>query len=151
MQTGAQAEGDLLQNEMMRQKLMSQHETDIREIGNMIARGEIDQSQADRMLGLSRSNFEASLQGATPFQQQTQKQNLASDILGRRMSTGSNMAQGLMSGANSIYGNILGGQNPPTNFNPLMMAQGFTDQMGGGPELSALAKAVLSGALQGGL
>jgi hypothetical protein len=53
-----------------------------------------------------------------------------------------------MSGLGSTFGKIYGSTNPPTDFNPLSMAEGFTDQMGGGQQLSEMARAVLTGALQ---
>jgi hypothetical protein len=77
-----------------------------------------------------------------------QQQNLASNILSDRMTTGSSLASSLLSGAGNIYGRILSGHGAPTGFNPLAMAQGFVQEMGGGPELTALAKAILTGALQ---
>jgi hypothetical protein len=136
-------------------------------IQRQIASGEIDPAEGERLIGLSRANIGAALAGTSPwqmeqaktqqkqfdqtFQQQKaqQQQGLARGLLGDQLSTGSNMAQGLLSGLGGIYGKILGSSAPPTNFNPLDMAKAFTYDMGGGQQMNDLAKNILMGALQG--
>lgn len=132
---------------------MRQNEAVINSIQQQLASGQITMEEADRMMALSRANLSAALKGTTPFQldqarQQTKRQQetLAQSHLQSQLGSSSSMATGLLSGLGGIYGNILGGQGPPLDFNPLAMAQGFTHQMGGGPELAERARAVLMGA-----
>jgi hypothetical protein len=147
---------DRLQVQKARQDLMSpyvlqQQQVDeaIESIRSQIASGRLSPQEADKQIQLLRLNQIAGLQGTTPFAMETQKQNLASNVLDRQLSAGSGMATSLLSGAGNIYGNILAGHGTPTNFNPLMMAKLFTQEMGGGPELSNLARSILTGALGG--
>ena len=117
-------------------------------IQGKIASGEMTPVEADRMADLIRQNLDATLKGTTPWQMETQRQTLARDVLTQRAATGSNMAQSLLSGASGIYGKILGGQNPPYNFNPLEMGLSFATEAQGGPGLADFAKALLMAALQ---
>ncbi len=124
-------------------------------IQSQLAKGEISIDEANRLMALSKSNLSAALQGTTPFQMNQEKQRqkqaqqqMASSFITNRLQSGSSMASGLMSGLGGIFGNILSSAGAPYNFNPLSMAQNFTDQMTGGPQLADLAKALLTGAFQ---
>ncbi len=126
-------------------------------IQQQIASGQIDPAEGERLISVARANLSSSLQGTTPWQMEQAKQQakqqqttLASNVLSDQLNVGSNMAQGLLSGAGGIFGKILQSSAPPTNFNPLDMAKGFVGEMGGGPEMSQLARSILMGALQQG-
>jgi hypothetical protein len=125
-----------------------------------LSNGEITPQEADQQMMLVNQSYEASLKGTTPWQMEqtnrtfeaNKKQNrqtLAGNIMDRRAQTASTMGQSLLSGATGIYGKILSGQNPPLDFNPLAMAQGFADENTGGTDMSQLARSVLMGALGG--
>ena len=153
----AQLEIQKAQRDLMDPFSLAQQQVDaaIQSIQQRLARGEIDSAEATRLMSLARANIDATLRGATPWQmeqaqqqQKNQQANLASNVLGDRMNVGSSMATGLLSGLGGIYGKILSSANPPTNFDPMLMAKTFTTDMGGGQQLSDMAKAILSGALQ---
>lgn len=151
------AQQDLMSPFALREQ---QAEEAIKAIQQQLAAGTIDYKTANERMALVRANLDAALKGTTPWQMETYKQeredrqnenrqSIAQNILSQNLSTGANLAQGLMSGATGIFGQILPGKGAPTNFNPLMMAQGFTEQMGGGSEMTQLARSILSGALGG--
>jgi hypothetical protein len=131
-------------------------------IQQQLARGEITVEEANRLMALTRANLEAAMQGTSPYQmeqdrlaaersERQQRQSIASNIIDRSVSSGTSMANSLLSGASGIYGGILSSSKPPTNFDPLAMAKAYTDELGGGPEMSQMAQAILRGAMQGGM
>ncbi len=158
--TRAQLENQRLERELQdpyTQALQAQ-EAALNHIHQQLLSGEIDQAQANRLMSLTRSNLDAVLQGTTPWgmQQEQQRrresqQNLAGGFLENQARTGTGLAEGLLSGLGSIYGKVYSSTKPPA-IDPLQLAQGFMGQMGGGQDLSDMARAVLSGAFkpQGG-
>lgn len=117
------------------------------EIEGRLQRREISVAEADRLANLVRSNVGAALRGTSPWQIEQQRQNLASDVLRNQLSAGTSMASNLLSGLGSVYGNILSGHGAPA-MDPLAMAKGFVQDLGGGPDMAALARAILAGALR---
>ncbi len=143
---------------------MQQRTTALQLIEDRLGRGEMTFDEANNMVDLINKNTEALMRGTTPWEIEQakqkeeqvarqerqraleQQQNLALETLQGQTTTGSNLAQGLLSGAGSIYGKILGGTKPPLDFNPLLMASGFVNnQMG---NLGQLAQGILSNAFQ---
>jgi hypothetical protein len=124
-------------------------EAAIRAIQQRLAAGQMTRQEADQMMAAIRARTQAGLQGTTPYQMQTDRQNLARGLLNDRMSNASGLAQGLFSGLGGVYGNILAGTGAPL-LDPFAMARQYTDEMGGGQRMSELARAVLMGALQDG-
>ena len=161
---------DRLKIQQMQQELMDpfslaqqQYQQVIQTIQEQLAAGELSVEEADRMVALSKANLEATLQGTSPWQmeqarkaeersERQQRQSLASGLVNQQMSSGSSMANSLLSGASGIYGGILKSSNAPLNFDPLAMAKGFVTDMAGGPDMAQMAQAILRGALspQGG-
>lgn len=130
----------------------------IQAVREQLATGQIDPAEADRIMTLSRANMEAALQGTTSWameqdrrareaQDRQDRLALAGNVMDTRTRTGSSLAQSLFQGAGGVYGNILGSAGAPTNFNPLLMASDFADQLSGGPQLNEMARALLMGAL----
>lgn len=127
-------------------------------IQGQLTRGEIDFPTAAKYKDALQQNFDASLMGTTPYQQQQDKQAAAlqraqtgASLLNQRVSAGSGLAQSLVNGAVGIAGNknfmdpsavqglsIFGGANN---------VQDFVNSLGGGQGVQDSA----SGAVQTGL
>jgi hypothetical protein len=160
--TGAELELQQLQVDKAKRELanpyltsIQQQQETIRVIQDQLASGQIDVEEANRLMGLTRSNLDATIRGTTPFQvdqlkqtKKSQQENLARGVLGDQLQTGSNLASGLLTGLGGIYGKILGSSNPPLGFDPMAMGKSYVQDMNGGAELAQLAKALLTGALQ---
>jgi hypothetical protein len=150
------------QQDLMSPYALAQQQTQeaITAIQQQLANGDITVEEANRLMALTRSNLEAAMQGTTPFQmdqarqqaerlERQQRENLAAQTLDRTVSSGTSMANALLSGASGIYGNMLN-VGAPLNFDPLAMAKGFVTDLGGGPQMSEMAQAILRGALSPG-
>ena len=153
-----------LSNEKLRRSLedpftsaYSQMDATIQAIQGQLAAGQIDQSEANRLMALARSNVEAALLGTTISQQQErqrlrekQQQDLADSLLQRQVAYGTQTASSLLSGLLGAYGKVLKSSNAPAMPDPYAMAKSFVmDLSGGSDQQTALAAGIIRGALGG--
>ena len=150
-----------LQNEKLRRELQDpftlrtqQHAEAIKAIEAMLNSGQLGTgaeayAKANKLIALARENMNAALQGTTPFQMQTQRQDLARGVLGDQQQTAGSLATGLLSGLGGIYGKVYSSTRPPA-IDPFDLVGPFMQQYGGGPEMGGLAKSILMGAFQQG-
>lgn len=162
----AQTEYYRAQAEKIRQELQPQiglliqnHFKTIQQVQDMLASGQIkDTAQADAIIAAAEENLKAALQGTDPFtikktqaQQTTERAKMGQEILGERLRTGTSLANTLISTLSNNLKTLGWGLRPgeTINFDPFAIARTFSDEMGGGQEVSGLAKQLLMG-LQGG-
>lgn len=126
----------------------------INTIEGMLTRGELTIDEANNYKGMLRQNFDAALQGTTPYQQQQdklvrQQQRMVSGagLLNQRVSSGSGLAESLLNSAVNIVGNPhFMDPSAVAGFSPFSGAFDYVTQLGGGPDVySAAAQAVQSG------
>jgi hypothetical protein len=153
------AQTDKIRQEMQGAQALAlqQHYNVIGALQKQLAEGQTTPAEADKLMQLSKANLEAAMKGTTPFQMDQEKskrenesRSQANTYIKNQLDTGSQMATGLVGGLGTIYGKILGGQaDVPYNFNPMQIAQDYTQQLSGGSELSTLALNILKGAFGG--
>lgn len=106
------------------------------------------------------ANFVSAMKGTDPFSEQQEKDKVAreratigKDILNQRLSSGTSVANTLMSGFQQSLP-ALGagmGERGPVAFNPFQWSEDFATKMQGGPEVSEFGKSLLMGLGQGGV
>lgn len=130
----------------------------IQALQDMMAKGTIKPAEADAYMSLFKQNFESSMRGTTPFDEEklktettTQRGQIGRDVLNQRLQSGTSMANTLIGLLGSTAGKLAplpGGQ--PLNFNPFAMAKSFTADIGGGPQVSSIAQQLLQGLIPQG-
>ena len=131
----------------------SQHDA-IERIRVLLASGQMTPAEADQYITSIKSYTTAALAGTTPYQQERNKvtdeqarRELGRSILNQRVASGSSLAQGLISAASSAASGTLAPRDGRRlRFDPFGSAERYVDRMGGGPEVGALGKELLTGA-----
>jgi len=151
-----EVEADQLKNQLTQRGMygdlqgqQQSHEQNIDTIKQMIASGQIDANEGDRLLAMSRRNLGAATLGTTPWNYQQNREKVAGDTLGNNLQYGTSFATSLMNAASKRSETMLSSANPPQDYSPLLLAKRYIEDLGGGQQLSDLARAVLAGAMGG--
>lgn len=136
------------------QQALNDYQGGISAIESQLATGAISLDDANTYKGALRQNFDAALQGTTPYQQQQDKQRreqerltAGRDLLNQRVAAGSGLAQSLLSQAVGIAGNKnFMDPSAVAGFSPFAGAADYVTGLGGGQDIySAAASAVKAG------
>jgi hypothetical protein len=136
------------------QQSLSDYQNGISTLESQLARGEISVDDANSYKDALRKNFDAALQGTTPYDQykdqqarQQQRMQSGQSLLNQRVASGSGLAQSLLSQAVGIVGNKnFMDPSAVAGFSPFAGAADYVTQLGGGPDVySQAANAVKAG------
>ena len=148
------AEQDLLPQQ---QRILQGHLDTVKYVQGMLERGEIDQSQADAYVQLSKSAAEAGLRGTTPFNEMKERreaeqarQRMGTDLLQQRLQSGSSLGSSLLSAASSLgsHAMLRPGQTS-IGVDPLAQLMPLLNELQGGADVTPYARGLLMGAQAG--
>jgi hypothetical protein len=126
----------------------------INAIEGMLSRGEIDYATANNYKQALRANFDAAMQGTTPYQQKqdadrrrAERMQSGQSLLNQRVSSGSGLAESLLNSAVNIVGNKnFMDPSAVEGFSPFSGAFDYVTELGGGQGVyDAARQSVLAG------
>lgn len=129
-------------------------------IRNQWSTGQITAAEANKRMAQARQAFSDTISGSSAAKRasdaagyrQTNAQ-IGAGMLNQRVSSGTGLANQLLSGADERFGKIYAGTGPDSmyNFNPFELAKKFTTELGGGEQAYNTAGQMVIGATaQGG-
>ncbi len=138
------------------QQILQAHTDTVKYIQGMLERGEIEPSQADAYVQLSKQAAEAGLRGSTPFDEMDARrkadqaqQDMGIKLINQRVSSGASLASSLMSSAMGPNVMLRPGQTS-LGIDPLAGLLPIIERLQGGPQVNQMAQGMLAGAAPGG-
>lgn len=140
------------------QRLIQDAYDTIGHIQNLIESGQMSPTEATSYMQLTMESLQSALRGATPFEEHQERNRLRTlqgqlgrDLLTQRLSAGTDLASALIGASTSLAGRAMApAGGAPVSINPIGGLEGVLSQIGGGPEVSDLARQLLLAARPGG-